>query len=806
LTIARRLYLVLGIMVLLISAELSALWFTIHTLSAVRAYVAGEGIWSKAEKDAAYHLEAYGLTRDPKEYQAYLGLLGVWAGDHQANVELSAPNPDPKRIFAGFLKGGNDPEDIPGMVALFARFSKVSFIAQAIAAWTEGDVLMERFQQLGSQLHAQVLAGKSEAAVGGTLMQIGSVNAQMTLVEDRFSDTLGVGSRWLTGLVLKVLLGAALVVELTGLLFTAAITRGISLRLRAMLHASERVGHGDFSVALDEGRKDEIGRLAASFNGMTRDVGRERRRAEDAVAASEASLREAQRVAHIGVWDWTFANNALSWSREVCRLHDMDSDSDELSYSDFLRLVHPDDVQRVDRTVRSSRSSGRPFLLDYRVALPNGALRWLCAEGKVECDSGDRPVRMLGTTRDITEPKLAEKLRLLNAEFGQRALATADLAELKRQAVEIVAGTLVAPFVRLGELDATGTAVVLSTGVGWPVRLVDEHWLGATASPQAEESIRSCRPVFLERIDESGPEYTSLAEQALGIVASATIPILGKDSVVGLLQVGLCEPRVFSQDDATFLTSIGTIMGMAIDRYRREGRIKHLNSELQHRYAELETFSYSVAHDLRAPLRAVSGFASALQDDYGPALDDEARRYISLIVGGADQMGGLIDALLKLAQVSRQEISSRDVDLSAKARSIISELQAADPERKATATVEDGLMVAGDSALLSDLLANLLGNAWKFTRGRDPAVIRFESQPRNGQAVYAIKDNGIGFSTLDPDKLFEPFKRLHGKTYEGTGIGLATVARIVHRHGGRVWAESEPGAGATFYFTLGDAG
>jgi signal transduction histidine kinase len=243
---------------------------------------------------------------------------------------------------------------------------------------------------------------------------------------------------------------------------------------------------------------------------------------------------------------------------------------------------------------------------------------------------------------------------------------------------------------------------------------------------------------------------------------------------------------------------------MAIDRHRREQRIGRLNVELQHQYDELETFSYSVAHDLRAPLRAVAGFASALEEDYGPILDEEAKRFISLIVGGAAQMGGLIDALLSLARVSRQEITRTAINLSSIAASIVTDLQLADPARNVIATVVPGLMASGDPALLRNVLANLLSNAWKFTRGRDPARIRFDAQFVDGETAYSVSDNGVGFFTEHPEELFAPFKRLHGKSFEGTGIGLATVARIVHRHGGRVWAHSEPDLGTTIYFTLGE--
>jgi PAS domain S-box-containing protein len=468
----------------------------------------------------------------------------------------------------------------------------------------------------------------------------------------------------------------------------------------------------------------------------------------------------------------------------------------------------------VPRRFRNIHANQRNTFLNAPTARSMGAgrdLYGLRKDGReIPIEIGLSPLKLphgrfvLAAIIDISERKRAEKLRVLNAEFGQHALATADVAKLKQEAVELVASSIVAPFVRLGELDASGKALAFSAGFGWPTLLIENHTLEVSASPQSAESIRSGRPVFIERVDDSNPLRPSHEARALGIVGSATIPIRGKDAVVGLLHVGLREPRRFSQDDVAFLMSIGTIIGMAIDRDRREQRIKHLNVELQHRFDELETFSYSVAHDLRAPLRAMAGFASALEEDYGPVLDAEAKRFIALIVGGADQMGGLIDALLGLARVSRQELVRTSTDLSAIASSVVTDLHLTDPARHVIATVAPDLLAEGDPALLRNVIANLLGNAWKFTRGRDPAIVRFEARVQGGETVYAVSDNGIGFSTERPDELFAPFKRLHGKGFEGTGVGLATVARIVHRHAGRVWAESEADAGSTFFFTLGD--
>src|SRR5579863_8412248 len=279
-SISRRLYLILGIMVLLISAELTAVWFTIHTLSAIRAYVAGEGLWSKAEKDAVYHLEAYGRTRDGREYASYLQLLSVPLGDRQARLEMSSPDPQYDLEVQGLLQGRNHPDDIPGMISLFQRFNGVSYIHDAIVAWTQGDALMQQIQVLGAQLSAEVRSGRPVKTVNTTLAQIEEVNGHLTVVEDRFSAVLGEGSRWMTGLVLSILIGVALTVELSGLLLTAAVTRGFARRLNEMLQAAARIAKGDFSVNLSESPADELGRLSGALNQMTREIERSQRRAE----------------------------------------------------------------------------------------------------------------------------------------------------------------------------------------------------------------------------------------------------------------------------------------------------------------------------------------------------------------------------------------------------------------------------------------------------------------------------------------------------------------------------------------------
>ncbi len=251
------------------------------------------------------------------------------------------------------------------------------------------------------------------------------------------------------------------------------------------------------------------------------------------------------------------------------------------------------------------------------------------------------------------------------------------------------------------------------------------------------------------------------------------------------------------------------------DRRAAEAEIKSLNKELEARVAqrtaeltvlnkELEAFSYSVSHDLRAPLRTVDGFARALLEDYGDRLDADGRHFAERICAGTDRMAQLIDDLLKLSRISRIELTFATVDLGTLATTIMTDLSTRSPDRAVAFAMDGDLSAWGDKSLLRAALTNLLENAWKFTSANGAAKISFRRCQEMGPGIYAVSDNGAGFDMKYAGKLFSPFQRLHtSHEYEGTGIGLATVARIIHRHGGNVWAESAAGVGTTMFFSLG---
>ena len=247
------------------------------------------------------------------------------------------------------------------------------------------------------------------------------------------------------------------------------------------------------------------------------------------------------------------------------------------------------------------------------------------------------------------------------------------------------------------------------------------------------------------------------------------------------------------------------------ERMLAEEEVKKLNKELEMRIQELEevneeleSFSYSVSHDLRSPLLGIQGFSQLLIADYSNVLDSRGADFLQRVLASAKRMSQIIDSLLTLSRVGKMEMHYEDVDLSEMARAISSEFSQRYPESHVKLSLEKGILVNGDATLLRIVMENLLSNAWKYTSKQPDPSIEFGMLKEKGETrVYYVRDNGAGFNMAQADRLFKAFERLHSaEEYPGTGVGLATVRRIINRHGGRIWAESEVGNGAVFYFTL----
>ncbi|MCU0550745.1 MAG: GAF domain-containing protein [Leptolyngbya sp. Prado105] len=310
--------------------------------------------------------------------------------------------------------------------------------------------------------------------------------------------------------------------------------------------------------------------------------------------------------------------------------------------------------------------------------------------------------------------------------------------------------------------------------------------------------------------------------------ANLVVPLLQGRHLWGLLCIHQCRaPRQWQDTEIEFVQQIASHLAVALqhaeiltelraevtERQQAEQRSHTLNQglrqailELQAVNQELEAFSYSVSHDLRTPLRSIDGFSQALLEDCLEQLDTTGQDYLRRIRAATHRMGQLIDDLLTLSRVTRSDLHRETINLSQLASRICTQLQQAEPDRQIETTIQPGLIASGDIALMRVVLENLLSNSWKFTTGKVSVKIEFGAiAQENGSLTYFVRDNGVGFDMAYCDKLFKPFQRLHRMhEFPGNGIGLATVQRIIHRHGGQAWADSTLNQGATFYFTLAD--
>ena len=429
----------------------------------------------------------------------------------------------------------------------------------------------------------------------------------------------------------------------------------------------------------------------------------------------------------------------------------------------------------------------------FYVAVTSGLLFWLVNRYAAETQRNEEDLRERNEELCMVEEELRQQLD--EYELSQQALGESEarLRRLMEQAAD-------AFFVH----DEAGRFIEVNRQACESLGYHREELLGMTIADVDTGVPPEDIPALLEKL-RTGGHVTVMSTHRRRDGTEFPVEVR-----VGIFTVGQETLYLSLARDISERQAMEASLREREEKYRLlnvelEERVRQRTAELERANRELESFSYSVSHDLRAPLRHMDGFSKALLEDYADRLDDEGKNYLVRIRGGAQRMGRLIDDILQLADVSRSHLERRAVNLSGLAQVIVAALRQTDSDREVTFRIADGVKANGDPRLLRIVLENLFGNAWKYTgRRTGGTVIEFGVEDRGGEPVYLVRDNGVGFSMAYVEKLFQPFQRLHrAEEFEGTGIGLATVRRVIERHGGRVWAEGAEGAGACFYFTLG---
>ena len=533
----------------------------------------------------------------------------------------------------------------------------------------------------------------------------------------------------------------------------------------------------------------------------------ERREAEQAVMESERRYHALARVAPVGIFRTDVVGNCIYTNERWCQMAGMRSE--QALGEGWSTALHPEDRERVFAEWYQATKAQVPFYTECRFQRPDETISWVLAQATAEQDSQGEVIGYVGTVTDISEQK--------NIEYAIRHIAsgvsaTTD-AQFFSQLVLKMAELFNADNALIGLLDKEDPERVNTYAVctrGRPVANFS-YTLQDTPCANVMEQL-TC--IYLTGVQQLFPDDRLLVD--MDVDSYFGTPLFDSSgAAIGLMVVMDSKPmedvrkvqpvmEIFAARTSTELERLQIEAELRIHRDHLEDLVSERTRELEVANRELEAFAYSVSHDLRAPLRAIDGFSHALEEDCAEAVGDTGRDYLRRVRAASQHMGELIDDILELSRVARSGMLWSDVSISEQAAAVVSRLREAGSGRQVDVQVKPDMQAEGDRILLGVVLDNLIGNAWKYTSEENHACIEIGAVQQNGETVYFVKDNGAGFDMRYADKLFGIFQRLHrADEFEGTGIGLATVQRIIERHNGRVWADAEVGRGATFFFTLG---
>jgi PAS domain S-box-containing protein len=537
-------------------------------------------------------------------------------------------------------------------------------------------------------------------------------------------------------------------------------------RLELISEQLVNFANGDFNYELPlSEERDSIDSIIVGLNL----VGEELKCHIDEVEAREKELKisldrlnEAQQLARIGSWEWHIPENKIEWTDELYRLYGLERASSQASYEKYLQLIHPEDADFVNNQVQKAYQDHQPFDFFHRIIRPDGSTRILHSRGTVLLNDEGAPVKMTGTAQDVTEKKQSEEKNHI----------LASIVESSSDAI----------------ISKTLSGIVTS----W--NKTAEKLFGYTRDEIMGKHISILFPE--DRLSE---ETTLLKEIKEGkVIMNYETQRKRKDG--SHVHVAITISPIYNTEEQ--IIGVSKIVRDITDKKFAEERLQRYIQELEYKNNETRQFAYVASHDLQEPLRTIGNYIKLLAEDYKGKLDSNADIYINFISNGATRMQRLVHDLLEYTRIEN-DAKIEDIDLNHLVKNILESMRLILDETKAEVTVGELPVISGYETRLTSLFQNLINNAIKFRKTEVPPVIEISAEDKGRNWLFTVKDNGIGIEKEYFDRIFMLFQRLHPRSkYDGTGIGLAHCKKIVELRGGKIWVESTPGLGSSFFISL----
>jgi PAS domain S-box-containing protein len=551
----------------------------------------------------------------------------------------------------------------------------------------------------------------------------------------------------------------------------------------------------------------------------------QRKAVEDELRRRDAINSLAQYAVRLGTWEWDLPDGTFHWSEQAAAIFGLTPQELGRMYEGALEMVLPQDRKQIANALQKAAQQQKDYHEIFRVLWPDGSVHWVESIGTIVPASGGKSNRMIGAIQDITEHKSKEEslkrdlaltqalARLSNmlisprSSFKQLADMIIKYAQLITdsehafvQTRDPVSGNMIGHAAT--EMFAQGCTVEeQSGGIVFPVGVNGQY-------PSLWGYVLNHHQGFFTNDPANHPAAQGIPKGHIKLKNYLAVPAFMGNELMGQVAVANSK-RDYTEDDLSAITRLAELMALATSRERNETilhkrtlELEEATRELKNSNADLEQFAYAASHDLQEPLRMISNFLQLLERRFGASLEGDARTFIDFAVDGAKRMQDLINDLLEFSRIGSRGKSFLPTDMNEVMEDVLKNMKLAIEQNDAIITYDPLPSIRADRSQMVQILQNLLSNAIKF-RGKDAPVIHITNKILNGMTIFSVKDNGIGIAAEHKERIFGVFQRLHTREhYPGTGIGLAICERIVSRHGGKIWVESEEGKGSTFFFSI----